>query len=147
VADAESRGSTTDKADHIVWAAEAVAVFPRHHADHAAKETRDKIELFEWADSVLGLGEAELEVALDDAVKRFGRPRVTLKRIIAARRSEKSKAKAQAERNRAEPKDDDKTFKYYSPDFKVSDRGVFVRKFDNKGSLPVTPWRSRSCAS
>jgi hypothetical protein len=89
VADAESRGSTTDKADHIVWAAEAVAVFPRHHADHAAKETRDKIELFEWADSVLGLGEAELEVALDDAVKRFGRPRVTLKRIIAARRSEK----------------------------------------------------------
>src|SRR6516164_9648737 len=39
--------------------------------DHAAKETRRKIELFEWADSVLGLNETELELALDDAVKRF----------------------------------------------------------------------------
>ena len=28
--DAKSRGSMTDKADHIVWAAEAVAVFQKH---------------------------------------------------------------------------------------------------------------------
>jgi hypothetical protein len=30
VANAESRGSMTDKADHIVWAAEAVALFQKH---------------------------------------------------------------------------------------------------------------------
>jgi hypothetical protein len=30
VADAKTRGSVTDKADHIVWAAEAVAVFQKH---------------------------------------------------------------------------------------------------------------------
>ena len=51
--------------------------------DHAAKETRQKIELFEWADSVLGLNESELELALDDAVKRFEMSRRALKRIIA----------------------------------------------------------------
>ena len=54
--------------------------------DLAAKETRRKIELFEWADSVLGRNETELELALDDAVKRFGMQRRALKRIIAARR-------------------------------------------------------------
>ena len=43
--------------------------------DHAAKETRQKSELFDWADSVLGLNETELELALDDAVKRFGMSR------------------------------------------------------------------------
>src|SRR5215831_17375380 len=59
--------------------------------DHAANETRRKIELFEWADSVLGLNETELELALDDAVKRFGMQRRALKRIIAARRSEKKR--------------------------------------------------------
>ena len=51
--------------------------------DHAAKETRQKSELFDWADSVLGLNETELELALDDAVKRFGMSRRALKRIIA----------------------------------------------------------------
>jgi len=30
LARAESMGSMTDKADHIAWAAEAVAVFQRH---------------------------------------------------------------------------------------------------------------------
>ena len=39
--------------------------------DVAADETRRKVELFKWADSVLGLSEADLELALDDAVKRF----------------------------------------------------------------------------
>ena len=58
--------------------------------DLAAKETRRKIELFGWADSVLGLDETELELAVGDAVKRFGMSRRALKRIIAARRSKKS---------------------------------------------------------
>ena len=56
--------------------------------DHAANETRRKIELFEWADSVLDLNESELELALDDAVKRFKMSRGALKRIIDARRSD-----------------------------------------------------------
>jgi len=101
--------------------------------DLAAKETRRKIELFEWADSVLGRNETELELALDDAVKRFGMQRRALKRIIAARRAEKLKAKAKEERSRTEPRDNENNVKYYSPDFKVSDRGVFARKFDDHG--------------
>ena len=110
--------------------------------DHAAKETRRKIELFKWADSVLDLNETELELALDDAVKRFGMSRSALKRIIRARRSEKSKAKAKAERSRAEPKDDENNVKYYSPDFKVSDRGVFAKLYD-KGH----PFWGRICTT
>jgi putative DNA primase/helicase len=100
--------------------------------DLAAEETKLKVELFEWADSVLGLNETDLERALDDAVKRFKMSRSALKRIIRARRSEKSKAKAKAERSRAEPKEDEKNVRYYSPDFKVSDQGVFA-KVNNKG--------------
>ena len=57
--------------------------------------------------------------------------RASLKRIIAARRSEKAKAKAG--RGRAEPNDAKDNVKYYSPDFKVSDRGVFARKLDDHG--------------
>jgi putative DNA primase/helicase len=111
--------------------------------DHAEKETRRKIELFEWADGVRDRNETELELALDDAAKRFGMQRRALRRIIAARRSEKSKANAKAERSRAEPKDDDKSVKYYSPDFKVSDRGVFVRTFDDHGD----PFWERICTT
>src|SRR5947208_11946208 len=59
--------------------------------DVAAEETRLKVELFGWTDSVLGLHGADLELALDEAVKRFEKPRASLKRIIAARSSEKSK--------------------------------------------------------
>src|SRR6516225_11164042 len=111
--------------------------------DHAAKETRRKIELFEWADSVLGLNETELELALDDAVKRFGMQRRALKRIIAARRAEKLKAKAKEERSRTEPRDNENNVKYYSPDFKVSDRGVYARKFDDQGH----PFWERICTT
>jgi uncharacterized protein (DUF927 family) len=100
--------------------------------DVAAKETKNKTELFEWADGVIGLNAADLELALDDAVKRFKMKRALLRRIIKARRSEKSKAETRAERSRAEPGDDQDNVKYYSPDFKVSDRGVFVRKFDEQ---------------
>jgi hypothetical protein len=39
--------------------------------DVAADETRRKVELFALADNVLGLSGADLELALDDAVKRF----------------------------------------------------------------------------
>jgi hypothetical protein len=105
--------------------------FEGNAEDYAANETRWKIELLECADSMLGLDEAELELALDDAVKRFGMSRGKLKRIISARRSDKSKAKA--ERNHAEPGDNDNNVKYYPPDYKVSDRGVFVKGLDGKG--------------
>ena len=101
--------------------------------DVAADETRRKIELFAWADSVLGLNEADLELALVGAMKHFKMTHASLKRIIAARRSEKAKAEAQAERSRAEPNDDKDDVKYYSLDFKVSDHGVFARKLDDHG--------------
>ena len=118
--DESSEGATAGQ-DAFAGSAEEVA----------AEETRRKSELFAWADSVLGLNEADLELALEDAVKRFKRTRAFLKRIIAARRSEK--AKAQAERGRAEPDDAKDNVKYYSIDFKVSDHGVFARKFDDHG--------------
>jgi hypothetical protein len=118
--------------------------FEGNAEDHAAEETRRKIELFNWADSVLDLGEAELELALDDAVKRFRMPRGALKRIIAARRSERAKAEAKAERNRAEPNNDDEiNVKHYPPDYKVSDRGVYARKFDDQGH----PFWERICTT
>ena len=59
-AEAES-GEATAEQDAFAGSAE----------DVAAEETRRKIELFAWADSVLGLNEADLELALDDAVKHF----------------------------------------------------------------------------
>jgi hypothetical protein len=117
--------------------------FAGNAEDHAAKETWLKIELFKWADSVLDLSETELELALDDAVKRFKMLRGRLKRVIKARRSEKLKAKAKEERNRAQPKDNEENVKYYSPDFKVSDRAVFVRKFDRDGN----PFWDRICTT
>ena len=39
--------------------------------DIAAKETREKVELFAWADSMRGLGEAELELELPAAGQTF----------------------------------------------------------------------------
>jgi hypothetical protein len=63
--------------------------FSGNGEDHAAEETRRRIELVEWVDSVLGLNGTELELALEDAVKRFGMQRGKLKRIIRARRLEK----------------------------------------------------------
>jgi hypothetical protein len=93
--------------------------------------------------SICDLNETELEFALGDAAKRFTMKRGALRRIIVARRSEKSKANAKAERSRAEPKDDEKSVKYYSPDFKVSDRGVFARQFDDHGD----PFWGRICTT
>ena len=59
--------------------------------------------------------------------------RRALKQIIKARRTDKSKAEARAKRSHAEPNDGKDNVKYYSQDFKVSDRGVFARKIDDKG--------------
>ncbi len=120
--DAEANGSEAN-AEQDAFAGNA--------EDVAAEETREKIELFDWADSVLGLNGADLELAFEDAVKRFKRTRAFLKRIIAARRSEKAKAKAG--RGHAEPNDAKDNVKNYSPEFKVSDRGVFFKKFDDNG--------------
>src|SRR6516164_2910077 len=82
--------------------------------DIAADETRRKIELFAWADGVLELNESDLELALQNAVKRFKMARGALRRIIDARRSEKARAKA--EHNRTGPDDRKDNVKYYSPD-------------------------------
>ena len=130
--DESSEGPTAEQ-DAFAGTAEEVA----------ADETRRKIELFAWADSVLRLSEAELELALDEAAKHFKKPRGALKRIIEARRSEESKAKAKAERRRAEPNDGKDNVKYYPPDFKVSDRGVFARKIDDHGH----PFWDRICTT
>jgi putative DNA primase/helicase len=103
--------------------------------DIAAEETRRKAELFAWADSVLGLGEAELELEIAAAVKRFRKMRATrtmLLRIIKARRSEKKKESDRARRPREEDRPDDDVC-YYGSDFKVSNRGVFARRLDRQG--------------
>jgi putative DNA primase/helicase len=107
--------------------------FAGNAEDVAAEKERHKIELLKWADSALGLSGTELELALDDAVKRFGENRASLKRIIKGRSADKSKAEAKSERSRAKPHDDKSNLKSYSPDFKVADGGVFVRKFDDNG--------------
>jgi putative DNA primase/helicase len=122
--DEAERGQSTAESDPFAGSAE----------DVSAEETKRKIELFAWADSVLRLTEAEVELKLDAAVKHFKMSRASLKRIIGARRSEKSKAKTKAESRHDEPDDDDKSnVKYYSRNFKVSDHGVFVRKLDDIG--------------
>ena len=66
--------------------------------DIAADETRRKIELFAWADGVLGLSEAELELALEDAVKRFNDDAREAKAHHRRPPLGKIKAKAKAER-------------------------------------------------
>ena len=58
--EAES-GERSDEQDLFAGSAE----------DVATDESRRKIELFAWADNMLGLSGADLELALDDAVKRF----------------------------------------------------------------------------
>ena len=77
-AEAES-GEATAERDAFAGSAE----------DIAAEETRRKTELYAWADNVLGLNEANLELELDDAAKHFKMTRASLRRIIGARRSEK----------------------------------------------------------
>jgi hypothetical protein len=68
----------------------------------AAEETRLKAEWFAWADEALDLPEAEFEVELDDAAKRFGKSKPMLRQIVKARRNEKRKQ----EEARRRPNDD-----------------------------------------
>jgi hypothetical protein len=72
-------GECTDERDLFAGSAE----------DVAADETRRRVELFAWADNMFGLSGADLELALDDAVKRF-----------------KGKAKEEAKGSRAESHND-----------------------------------------
>ena len=99
--------------------------------DISAEETREKVALFEWADQALGLGEAELELKLDEAAKRFKRTRGTLKQLIKARRSDKKRREEARSRPHDAPEDD---VRYYGPDFRVSKRGVFARRIDSEGT-------------
>jgi hypothetical protein len=97
--------------------------------DLAAKETREKIEMFAWADSVLDLGGADLEAAVEAAVKRFvGRPREMLLKLIESRRAARDRAGPQP---RAGPQDHgdrtEDTRKYYGVRFAASDHGLFCR--------------------
>src|SRR4051812_10526531 len=93
----------------------------------AADESREKAELFGWADSVLDLSESELELALEAAMKRFGRARGALCQIIRARPNDKKK---QSDRSRRPPEADgtEEGVRCYGTDFKVSSRGVFARR-------------------
>jgi hypothetical protein len=98
----------------------------------AAEETTRKTDLFSWADRVLGFGDAELELELDEAAKRFGLARQTLIRIVKARGHERKKdEQARIGRDDDAPEDG---VRYYGTDFKVSRRGVFARRCDSEGT-------------
>ena len=53
------------------------------------RRARRKAELFAWADRVIHLGEAELELELDDAAKRFGRARSVCISLLKSTRTRK----------------------------------------------------------
>jgi hypothetical protein len=95
----------------------------------AAEETKRKAELFRWADRVIDLGDAELELELEQAAQRFELARQTLGRIVKARRTERKKD----ERNGPPDDASENAIRYYGTDFKVSRRGVFARRLDNEG--------------
>ena len=114
----------TDKANENPFADNA--------EDIAADETRDKIELFAWADGVLGLSEAELELEIDRAAKRFQLTKDALRRIVKARRNDRKKQRHQSGRHQAN--DEGSETRFYGPDFKTSTTGVFTRRFDADGS-------------
>jgi hypothetical protein len=105
--------------------------FAESAEDVAADETRDKVALFAWADSVLGLSEAELELELDRATKRFKLGKDALRRIVKARRNDRKKARDQSGKNRSNDAGSDT--RLYGNDFKSSSTGVFVRRFDSDG--------------
>jgi putative DNA primase/helicase len=102
--------------------------FAANAEEVAAKETREKIELFAWADGVLDLTGADLELALEIASKRFVRDRAWLLRIIKNRKDDR-----EPDRRRADQGPPDENVRYYGTDFKVSDRGVFASRRDSEG--------------
>ena len=106
--------------------------FADNAEDIAAEETRDKTELFTWADSVLGLSEAELELQIDQAAKRFQLTKDALRRIVKARKSDRKKQRHQSGRYQAN--DEGTETRFYGPDFKTSTTGVYARRFDSEGS-------------
>jgi putative DNA primase/helicase len=105
--------------------------FAESAEDVAAEETRDKVDLFEWADSVLGLSDAEFELELDQASKRFKRTREVLRRIVKARRSDQKKTRDKSGGHQANNEGSDTRF--YGHDFKSSSAGVWIRRFDSDG--------------
>lgn len=105
--------------------------FDESAEDVAADETRDKILLFAWADSVLGLSEAEFELELDQAAKRFKRPKDALRRVIKARRRDQKKQRDKSGKNQSNDAGSDTRF--YGHDFKSSSAGVWIRRFDSDG--------------
>ena len=110
--------------------AEEADPFAANAEDVDAEETRQKNELFAWADDVLDLGAAELELALEAAVKRFGRTRAALLRIVKARKAERERARRRPHQDATEEQD----VRYYGSDFKVSSRGVHARCIDSEGA-------------
>jgi hypothetical protein len=105
--------------------------FGENAEDIAAEETRYKAELFEWADGVLGLTEAEIELELVSAAKRFKLGVGALRKIVKARRNGRKKGEEARSRPHDAPEDD---VRYYGPDFRVSKRGVFARRIDSEGT-------------
>jgi putative DNA primase/helicase len=106
--------------------------FAESAEDVSADETREKAMLFAWADSVLGLSDAEFELELDQASKRFKRTKEALRRIVKARRNDRKKARDQSGKNRSTDAGSD--IRFYGHDFKTSSTGVFVRRFDSDGA-------------
>ena len=98
--------------------------------DVGTEETRQKLELFAWADSVVDLPASELELALEAAAKRFECSRAALLRIVKARKVERDRAH-QRPRSDTTPEED---VRYYGQDFKVSNRGVFARRLNSEGT-------------
>jgi putative DNA primase/helicase len=100
--------------------------------DIAAKETRERILLFEWADSVLGLNEVDMELEFERATKHFNRSRSFLRQIIKARRNDRKKERENSGKNRSTDSGSDT--RYYGEDFRSSSAGVFVRRFECDGA-------------
>ena len=110
--------------------AEEADPFAANAEDVGDEETKQKNELFAWADGVLDLGTAELELALEAAVKRFGRTRAILLRIVKARQAERERARRRPDQDATE-----EGVRYYGSDFKVSEsRGVSPGRIDSEGA-------------
>jgi putative DNA primase/helicase len=126
----DGAGEQSDARPEEGGKAEGADPFADSAEDVAAEETKTKAELVAWADSVLDLGGTELELVLEAAVKRFGMNRASLLRIVKARRADREREHRQRRQDAANEED----VRYYGPDFKVSNRGVFARERDDDGA-------------
>jgi len=91
---------------HAIVGSSSADPFGRNAEDVAAEETREKAELFAWADATNRLSGADLELELDAATKRFGTPRAALQRILRARANEKKKQDRAREHGNADAPED-----------------------------------------